>query len=85
MGLDVVASMNISSTVNNVFNIGLIAMGEAIAIIMGQELGKKMLDRSGLLEEAYRLSFFTFIICVISGIALFSISSLFPTEIQAPI
>ncbi len=79
MGLDVVASMNISSTVNNVFNIGLIAMGEAIAIIMGQELGKKMLDRSGLLEEAYRLSFFTFIICVISGIALFSISSLFPT------
>ena len=78
LGLDVVASLNISTTINNVFNIGLIAMGDAIAIILGQELGKKMKSRSELLEEAHQLAFCTFIICIISGIALLLISQWFP-------
>ena len=78
LGLDVVASLNISTTINNVFNIGLIAMGDAIAIILGQELGKKMKSRSELLEEAHQLAFCTFIICIISGIALLLISHWFP-------
>lgn len=78
LGLDVVASLNISTTINNVFNIGLVAMGDAIAIILGQELGKKMKSRSELLEEAHQLAFCTFIICIISGIALLLISQWFP-------
>lgn len=77
-GLDVVAAMNISSTVNNVFNIVFIAMGEATAIIMGHELGKRKLDRKGLLEEAHRLSFLSVIICFVSGAALFIVSGYFP-------
>ncbi len=78
LGLDVVAALNISSTINNVFNIGLIAMGDSIAIILGQELGKKKKDRTGLLEEAYQLAFFTIVVCVISGGALLIVSSYFP-------
>lgn len=77
-GLDVVAAMNISSTVNNVFNIVFIAMGEATAIILGQELGKKMKDRDGLLEEAYQLTFFSIVVCLISGALLFMAAAPFP-------
>ncbi|MCR5775113.1 MAG: MATE family efflux transporter [Lachnospiraceae bacterium] len=78
MGLDVVAAMNISNTVNNVFNIVFIAMGDAIAIILGQELGKKKTDRGGLLEKAHQLSFFTILVCLMSGALLFLVSSAFP-------
>ena len=38
-GLSVVASMNISNTISNVFNATLISMGSAIGILLGQELG----------------------------------------------
>ena len=78
MGLDVVAAMNISSTVNNVFNIVFIAMGDAIAIILGQELGKKMKNKDGIMEEAHQLAFFTVAVCLISGTLLFMVSSHFP-------
>lgn len=78
LGLDVVASLNISTTINNVFNIGLIAMGDAIAILLGQELGKKKKNRAELLEEAHQLAFCTMIICILSGIALLFISQWFP-------
>lgn len=78
MGLDVVAAMNISTTVNNVFNIGLIAMGDAIAILLGQELGKKVKDRDGLMEEAFQLSAFNIAVCIVSGALLFAVSGAFP-------
>lgn len=38
-GLDAVAAYNISSTINNFFSIAMQAMGNAIAIMVGQELG----------------------------------------------
>ncbi len=38
-GLNVVAGQNISSTINNIFNIIFIAMGDSVAIIVGQYLG----------------------------------------------
>ena len=50
-GLDVVAAMNISSTISNVFNISFIAFGDAVAIIVGQLLG------AGKLKEAKRAAF----------------------------
>ncbi len=78
MGLDVVAAMNISTTVNNVFNIGLVAMGDAIAIMLGQELGKRMKGREGLMEEAYQLAAFSVAVSVMSGILLFAVSPFFP-------
>lgn len=45
-GLNVVAGLNVSSTINNVFNIVFIALGDSVAIIVGQLLG------AGRMEEA---------------------------------
>lgn len=45
-GLNVVAGQNIANTINNVFNISFIAMGDAVAIIVGQLLG------AGKMKEA---------------------------------
>lgn len=45
-GLNVVAAQNISNTINNVFNIVFIALGDSVAIIIGQLLG------AGKMKEA---------------------------------
>lgn len=45
-GLNVVAAQNISNTINNVFNIVFIALGDSVAIIVGQLLG------AGKMQEA---------------------------------
>lgn len=45
-GLDVVAGMNISNTIANLFNVAFIALGDSVAIIVGQLLG------AGKMEEA---------------------------------
>ena len=45
-GLNAVAAQNIANTVNNVFNISFIALGDAVAIIVGQLLG------AGKMKEA---------------------------------
>ena len=45
-GLNAVAGQNIANTINNVFNIAFIAMGDAVAIIVGQLLG------AGKMKEA---------------------------------
>lgn len=75
-GLDVVAAFNISNTICNVFNIAFIAMGDAISIILGQELGAGKL--SEVKDDAHRLSAFSVFLCVISGTGLFLIAPLFP-------
>ena len=38
-GLNVVAAMNISNTISNLFNVVFIALGDSVAIIVGQLLG----------------------------------------------
>ncbi|MDE7017285.1 MAG: MATE family efflux transporter [Lachnospiraceae bacterium] len=45
-GLSVIAGLNIANTINNVFNVVFIAMGDAVAIIIGQLLG------AGKMKEA---------------------------------
>lgn len=45
-GLEVVAAQNIANTINNVFNIVFIALGDSVAIVVGQLLG------AGKMEEA---------------------------------
>lgn len=75
-GLDVVAAFNISSTICNVFNIAFIAMGEAISILLGQELGAGRLKEVKV--DAYRLAAFTVFLCLISGTGLFLVAPFFP-------
>ena len=45
-GLAVIAGLNISSTISNLFNVVFISMGNAVSIIVGQLLG------AGKMEEA---------------------------------
>lgn len=75
-GLDVVAGMNISSTISNLFNVVFIALGSAISIIVGQLLG------AGKMEEAKdtdtKLIAFSVLSCVGIGAVLILVAPLFP-------
>ncbi len=75
-GLSVVAAYNICSTVGNVFNVAFIAMGVAIGIILGQELGQGRTDT--VMEDARRLRYFSLLICFGTVIILFLVSGIFP-------
>lgn len=75
-GLEVVAAQNISSTISNVCNVIWIAMGNAIAIIIGQLLG------AGKLEEAKetdrKLIFFSVVSCLGIAVLLVGLAFVFP-------
>lgn len=75
-GLDAVAAINMASTINNLFNVAFIALGDAVAIIVGQQLG------AGEFEEAKdtdrKLIIFSGLVCVGLGIVLFTLAPLFP-------
>ncbi|MCR5546807.1 MAG: MATE family efflux transporter [Lachnospiraceae bacterium] len=74
-GLSVVAAFNISNTLANVFNVAFIAMGEAIAIILGQELGAGKPD---VKEDSYKMTFFAVTICIVMGALMFLAAPIFP-------
>lgn len=75
-GLNVVAAQNISSTVSNVFNVVFFAMGDAIAIIVGQHLGAKHFDKAR--DEDNKIIAFSIVIATAVAIVMFSTSHLFP-------
>ncbi len=74
-GLDVIAALNISTTISNVFNMIFISMGSAIAIIIGQELGA---EDPGVREDASRLTVTAVLACVVSGLVLVLLATPFP-------
>lgn len=75
-GLSVIAGMNISSTISNVFNIVFIAMGSAVAIIVGQLLGANKMDEAR--DTAGKLIAFSVACCVVIGCIMAAFSPLFP-------
>lgn len=75
-GLSAVAALNISQTITNVFNISFIAMGSAIAILLGQTLGAGEIEKAR--EDAVRLCVFSVLICVGVGAVLFAFAGIFP-------
>lgn len=75
-GLSVVAGLNINSTINNVFNIAFIAMGDAVAIIVGQLLGAGKLDEAK--DTAYKIIAFSSVMCIGIGAILFIFAPAFP-------
>ena len=79
-GLNVVAAYNISSTITNLFNISFIAMGSAISILIGQELGAGRLEEAR--RDADRLAVFTVLFCGLIGAVMFAIAPLFPKVYQ---
>ena len=75
-GLNVVAAQNISNTVWNVFNVVFFAMGDAIAIIIGQRLGAKEYDKAK--DETNKITAFAVFIAVLVGTVMAATSHLFP-------
>jgi putative MATE family efflux protein len=75
-GLNVVAGMNISSTLSNVFNVVFIALGDSVAIIVGQLLG------AGKMKEARdtdnKLIAFSVMSCIVMAVLMFFTAPLFP-------
>lgn len=75
-GLDVIAGLNIATTITNLFNVVFIAMGSAISIMVGQLLG------AGRLEEARdvdaKLIAFSVLSCIGIGGVLMLMAPLFP-------
>ena len=75
-GLDVVAASNIYSTIWNLFSVVFLSMGNAIAIVLGNQLG------AGKLEEAKdtsrRLIGFSIFCSVLTAAVMASISGVFP-------
>lgn len=75
-GIDVVAGLNISNTVVNLFNVMFIAFGSGVSVVMGQLLGANELEKAK--ESAPKLIFFSGIMCVVVGGIMACFSSVFP-------
>lgn len=75
-GLAVVAALNINSTINNVFNIVFIALGDSVAIIVGQLLGAGKFEEGR--DTAYKIITVSTFLCVIIGGILYLFAPLFP-------
>lgn len=75
-GLNVVAGLNVSNTINNVFNIVFIALGDSVAIMVGQLLG------AGKMKEARdtdnKLIAFSVMCCTCVALVMFVMAPLFP-------
>ena len=75
-GLNVIAGLNIANTINNVFNVVFIAMGDAVAIIIGQLLG------AGKMKEARdtdnKIIAFSVVCCIGVAALMVIIAPLFP-------
>lgn len=75
-GLSVVAGINIQSTIYNIFNIMYIAMGDAIAIIVGQQLGAGDIDKAK--DSSGKIIAMSVFFSVVGGTLMFGVSNLFP-------
>nr|WP_305142073.1 MATE family efflux transporter [uncultured Acetatifactor sp.] len=75
-GLSVIAGLNIANTINNMFNVVFIALGDAVAIIIGQLLG------AGKMKEARdtdnKIIAFSVTCCIGVAILMVFIAPLFP-------
>lgn len=79
-GLAVVAGINIATTVSNVFSIVYIAMGSAIAIIVGQLLGAGKMDEA--VDTDRKLIFFSVMSCLGVALIMAVIAPFFPRIYQ---
>ena len=75
-GLAVVAALNISSTVSNLFNVIWLAMGSAVSIIVGQQLGAGDFDEAE--NSCWRIMTFSVLSALGIGIVMFGLAHLFP-------
>ncbi len=75
-GLDAVAATSITGTAWNLFCIIMFAMGNAVAIMVGQRLGAG--DKKGARDVDTKLLFLTVVVHIIMGALLMAMSGLIP-------
>ena len=75
-GLIAVAAFNISNTVSNFFSIAMFAMGSAISILVGQELGAGEFERAK--DTNRKMTMFGFFLCLAAAGLLALGAPLFP-------
>ena len=75
-GLDVVAALNISTTICNLFNVVYMSIGASIAIIVGNLLGAGKTDEAR--DTARKTMVFSIFSSVLMALILSSISTVFP-------
>ena len=75
-GISVIAAMNISSTISNVFNVVFFAIGNAVAIVVGQLLGAGKMEQAK--DTDRKLLFFSVMSCFFIGAIMFLMAPLFP-------
>lgn len=75
-GLNVIAAQNISNTISNVFNIVFIALGDSVAIIVGQLLGAGRMKEAR--DQDNKLIAFSVFCCTCVALAMLAMAPLFP-------
>lgn len=75
-GLTTVASLNISNTLAELFNIVFISMGNATAILLGQRMGSGRMK--GVKADALRVSAFSVLLSFGTGLGMFLAAPYFP-------
>lgn len=75
-GLDVVAAVNIVSTISNVFNVAFISFGSAIGIILSQMLGAGEKEKAK--KASTRLLFFAVVTTFFIAVIMVVFAPLFP-------
>lgn len=75
-GLFVLSALNISSTVINLFNVFMIGVGSAVAVMVGHSLGADRQQKAR--EEVWKLLFLAFALCMGVGLTVGGMSGLFP-------
>lgn len=75
-GLDVVAALNIATTLQNLLSVVYMALGSAIAIIVGRELGAG--EEEGARDTARKMMAFTVFASLLISVLFASAAFLFP-------
>ena len=75
-GLDVVAGLNIATTITNLFNIVYIQLGACISIVVGQYLGAGELEKAK--DADNKMIVFSVFCCVIKASIMFLVGGFFP-------
>ena len=75
-GLEVVAALNIANTVNNLFSVVFITMGNAVAIIVGQHLGANEIEKAK--NSVWQLITLAVACCVIIGSVMAAFAKVIP-------
>lgn len=75
-GLSVIAALNISTTVSNLFAVVMMAMGNAVAIIVGQQLGAGDMEKAR--DTDRKLIAFAVAVSAVVGLVMAAVAPLIP-------